>query len=423
MSTRKTTLFYFLLTIVASLAVGMVIASRLDLAPTSSAQTIPVPSMNSAPVTGPLNADTFRNIAKSATPWVVNIRTEMKTRAQDLTDFFGGGGTPDDLFHRFFGGPGGGAGQDDQPPGRGQGQGQGGGRRRPREQTTQAAGTGFISSKDGFILTNNHVVEDATTIHVAFYGEGDDVEYDAKLIGRDPLTDSALIQLVEKPGHALPEAKFGDSGQIAPGDWVMAIGNPFNYSHTVTVGVISATGRAFRVTTGRNNDMIQTDAAINPGNSGGPLLNLRGEVIGVNTAIITNARSEGNIGIGFAVPSNTVRELLPQLHTGKVIRGRIGVTVLAVPREGYEDYGLKTRAGAVVAQVISGGAAAKAGVDPGDVSAGALRQGDVILSVNGKSVSNAGDAARELQKVQAGHIAQMRVWRGDGEVFVPVKKD
>src|SRR5206468_372231 len=151
MSTRKTTLFYFLLTIVASLAVGMVIASRLDLAPTSSAQTVAVPAMNSAPLTGPLNADTFRTIAKAVTPSVVNIRTEMKTRGQDLTDFFGGGGTPDDLFHRFFGGPGGGGSQDDQAPG--QGQGQGGGRRRPREQTTQAAGTGFIISKDGLILT------------------------------------------------------------------------------------------------------------------------------------------------------------------------------------------------------------------------------------------------------------------------------
>jgi serine protease Do len=530
MPTRKTTLFYFLLTIVASLAVGMVIASRLDLAPTSSAQTIPIPSMNSAPVTGPLNADTFRNIAKSATPWVVNVRTEMKTRSQDLTDFFGGG-TPDDLFHRFFGGPGGGAGQDDQPPG--QGQGQGGGRRRPREQTTQAAGTGFIISKDGLILTNNHVVEDATKIQVAFYGEDNDNYYDSKLIGRDPLTDSALIQLVEKPTHSLPEAKFGDSGQISPGDWVMAIGNPFGYAHTVTVGVVSATGRAFRVANGRNNDMIQTDAAINPGNSGGPLLNLRGEVIGVNTAIITNARSEGNIGIGFAVPINTIRDLLPQLHTGKIVRGRIGVSVTEVPREAFEDFGLKSRAGAVVAQVAPGGAAAKAGVEPGDVitqyngrpiaksddlvkmvvatkpgtsvpvkvvrnkqektlnvtveeldleaeqnqgrrptnpdqeppdqhttgsfgltldnltpqmarrlrvpsgqtgavvsdveadgpAAGLLRQGDVILSVNGKAVSNASEAAAELRKVQSGHLAQLRVWRGDQEVFVPVKKE
>src|SRR5437773_818891 len=405
MSTRKTTLFYFLLTIVASLAVGMVLRPRPDLAPTSSAKTIPVPSMNSAPVTGPLNADTFRNIAKSATPWVVNIRTEMKTRAQDLTDFFGGGGSPDDLFHRFFGGPvpPAGGSQDDQAPG--QGQGQGGGRRRPREQTTQAAGTGFIISKDGFILTNNHVVEDATKIHVAFYGEGDDVEYDAKLIGRDPLTDSALIQLVEKPGHALPEAKFGDSGQIAPGDWVMAIGNPFGYTHTVTVGVISATGRAFRVTTGRNNDMIQTDAAINPGNSGGPLLNLRGEVIGVNTAIITNARTEGNIGIGFAVPINTVRDLLPQLHTGKIVRGRIGVSVQEVPREGYEDFGLKSRTGAVVAQVTPGGAASKAGLEPGDV----------ITQYNGRPISKSDDLVKMVVATKPGTSVPIKVVRSKQE--------
>jgi serine protease Do len=320
---------------------------------------------------------------------------------------------------------------------------------------------------------------------------------------------------------------------VEAGDWVMAIGNPFGYAHTVTVGVISATSRAFPVTNGRFNDMLQTDAAINPGNSGGPLLNLRGEVIGVNTAIITNARNEGNIGIGFAVPSNTVRELLPQLHQGRVIRGRIGVQVLPVPREGFEDFGLKSRAGAVVAQIIAGGAAAKAGMEPGDVivqfngrpvttsdalvkmvvstkpgtsvsvkvlrnkqektltvvvdeldldaeqnvarrpresdqaqpqeqaagsfgltldnvtaqmarrlrlpsgqsgavvtdvdpdgpSAGALRQGDVILSVNSKAVSSAVEAARELQKVASGRLAQLRVWRGDGEVFVPIKKD
>jgi serine protease Do len=533
MSTRKTTIFYALLLAVASLFVGMVIASRLDLAPRSSAQTLAVPPMNSAPVTGPLDAQTFRNIAKSATPMVVNIKTEMKSRANELTDFFGGGGgSPDDLFHRFFGNPG--QQDDDQAPApRGRGQG-GGQRRTPREQTTRAAGTGFIISKDGYILTNNHVVEDATKIEVALYADDPDISYKAKVIGRDPLTDSALIQLIDKPNHALPEAKFGDSAQVEAGDWVMAIGNPFGYEHTVTVGVISATSRAFRVTDGRTNDMLQTDAAINPGNSGGPLLNLRGEVIGINTAIITNARSEGNIGIGFAVPSNTVRELLPQLHTGKVIRGRIGVSVLPVPREGFEDFGLKARAGAVVAQVATGGAAQKAGVEPGDViiqfngrpiknsdelvklvvatkpgttvpvkvlrnksektlnvtvdeldldaeqnqgrrspqtdqpqqdepqgtgsfgltlenvtpqmarrlrlpsgqtgavvtevdpdgaSAGALRQGDVILSVNGKAVSNAADAARELGKIQAGRLAQLRVWRGDGEVFVPVKKE
>jgi serine protease Do len=533
MSTRKTTVFYGLLLMVASLFVGMVIASRLDLAPRSSAQTLAVPPLNSAPVTGPLDAQTFRNIAKSATPMVVNIKTEMKTKGQDLTDFFGGGGgSPDDLFHRFFGNPG--QQDDDQTAPAPRGRGRGGQQQRPREQTARAAGTGFIISKDGYILTNNHVVEDATKIEVALYADDPDVSYKAKVIGRDPLTDSALIQLIDKPNHSLPEAKFGDSAQVEAGDWVMAIGNPFGYEHTVTVGVISATSRAFRVTDGRTNDMLQTDAAINPGNSGGPLLNLRGEVIGINTAIITNARNEGNIGIGFAVPSNTVRDLLPQLHTGKVIRGRIGVSVLQVPREGFEDFGLKSRAGAIVSQVSPNGAAQKAGVEPGDVivqfngrpvknsdelvkmvvgtkpgttvplkvlrnknektlnvtvdeldleaeqnqgrrspqndqpqpdepqasggfgltlenvtpqmqrqlrmpsgqtgavvsevdpdgaSAGALRQGDVILSVNGKSVSNAADAARELGKVQSGRLAQLRVWRLNAEVFVPVKKD
>jgi len=528
MSTRKTTLFYFLLTIVASLAVGMVIASRLDLAPASSAQTIAVPAMNSAPLTGAVNADTFRNIAKASTPIVVNIRTEMKARSNELSDFFGGGGgggSQDDFFRRFFG-PGGGQ-QDDQQPGRRD-------RRPQREQKTQAAGTGFIISKDGFILTNNHVVEEATKIEVFLYGD-DETPYQAKLIGHDQLTDSALIELVDKPKGALPEAKFGDSAQIAPGDWVMAIGNPFGYAHTVTVGVVSATGRPFTTVPNRNNDMIQTDAAINPGNSGGPLLNVRGEVIGMNTAIITNARSEGNIGIGFAVPINTVRDLLPQLRVGKITRGRIGVSVLPVPREAFEDFGLKERKGALVAQVPAGGAAAKAGVEPGDVivefngrpvnnsddlvkmviatkpgtsvplkvirnkqdktlhvtveeldleaeqqqtrgsrgndrsdnptethestgfgltldnvtpsvarrlrlpsgqtgalitdvdpdgpAAGGLRQGDVIVSVNGRSISSAADAKRELDKVQTNHLAQLRVWRNEQEIFVPIKKE
>jgi serine protease Do len=392
-----------------------------------------------------------------------------------------------------------------------------------------AAGTGFIISKDGLILTNNHVIDGATKIEVSLFGEEDDHTYQAKLVGRDALTDTALIQLTEKPNHVLPEAKFGDSAQMAAGDWVMAIGNPFNQGWTVTIGVISAVQRPF-LNEGRTNEMIQTDAAINPGNSGGPLLNLRGEVIGVNTMIFTNARTEGNIGIGFAVPINTVRDLLPQLHTGKVIRGRIGLQMVNVPRDGYQDFGLKSRAGALVSSVVPGGAADKAGVKPGDVivdfngravnnttdlqkmvtatkpgtavpiklirngkqetvratveeldleaergrqasreqqppeeqgqdsfgltlsnltpqlsrrlqlpsgrtgavitdvdpngpSAGALRQGDVILSVNGEPVANAAAAGRELQKVAAGRIARILVWRGDGEVFVTVRKE
>jgi serine protease Do len=462
---------------------------------------------------------------------VVNIRTEMKAKAQDLEDLFGGGGggAPDDFLRRFFGGPGG----QGQAPGGGDDNGQAGGnnRRRQRDPVTRAAGTGFIISKEGFILTNNHVVEDAIKIEVYLYAD-DETSYSAKVIGRDALTDSALIQLIDKPSTPLPEAKFGDSSQMAPGDWVMAIGNPFSLAHTVSVGVISATKRPFQVTDGRSNEMLQTDAAINPGNSGGPLLNIRGEVIGINTAIISNGRSEGNIGIGFAVPINTVRDLLPQLREGKVIRGRIGVTVLAVPREGYDDFGLKSRTGAIVGSVLSGGAAQKGGVEPGDViteyngrtvtnrdelvkmviatkpgtsvplkllrnkqertlhvtvdqldldaeqtqrstrsensptpettqgggfgltlgsvtpqiarrlqlpsgqtgalvtdvdpdgpAAGLLRAGDIVLSVNRKTVSNATDAARELQAVASGRIAQILVWRGDGQVFVTVKKE
>jgi serine protease Do len=527
MSTRKTTLFYALLIAVSSLAVGMVIASRLDLTPASSAQTLAVPPMNSAPVTGPLDAQTFRNVAKAQQPMVVNIRTESKQKGQDLSDFFGGGGggqSPDDFLHRFFGAPDP-DNQDQPPPQQGQ-------RRRPtpREQTTVAAGTGFIINKDGLILTNNHVIEDATKIEVSLYGEDEDQAYPAKLVGKDALTDTALIQLTEKPSHPLPEAKFGDSSQMAAGDWVMAIGNPFSQGWTVTVGVISATQRAFN-NDGRTNEMLQTDAAINPGNSGGPLLNLRGEVIGINTMIFTNGRAEGNIGLGFAVPINTVRELLPQLSTGKVIRGRIGLSMTAVPKDGYQDFGLKSRAGAVVSQVSTGGPAEKAGVKPGDVvtefngrpventtelqkmvaatkpgtsvglkvmrngkeqtlhatveeldleaergqrqsrnsapqapeeqgqdsfgltlsnvtpqmarrlqmpssqsgalvtdvdpdgpSAGALRQGDVILSVNGQQVSSAADAGRELQKVASNRIARILVWRGDSEVFVTVRR-
>src|SRR6188472_3095089 len=373
MSNRRNTWFYALLIAMTSAAAALVVASRLGLAPESSAQTIAAPPMNSAPITGPLTASTFRDVAKTVMPAIVNIRTESKQRAQDLSEFFGG----NDLFDRFFG--------QQEPRERGGGQ-------REREQVVQAAGTGFIIDKAGFILTNNHVVEGATKISVSLYGEDEDQEYDARVVGRDPLTDSALIELTEKPNHTLPEIKFGDSSQMQPGDWVMAIGNPFGYAHTVSVGVISGLDRPFQVANRRQAQVLQTDAAINPGNSGGPLLNIRGEVIGMNTAIITDGQRQGNIGIGFAIPSNTVRDLLPQLRSGKITRGRIGVEIGVIPKESVDEFGLKNREGALVGAVSSGGAAAKAGMEPGDV----------ILSYNGKAVKNSNDLVSMVTATKPG---------------------
>jgi len=400
MSNRRNTWFYALLIAMTSAAAALVIASRLGLAPESSAQTIgTAPPMNSAPITGPLTASTFRDVAKTVMPAVVNIRTESRQRAQDLSEFFGGG---NDLFDRFFG--------QQEPRERGGG---GGGQQRPREQVVQAAGTGFIIDKAGFILTNNHVVEGASKIKVSLYGEDDDQEYDAKVIGHDPLTDSALIELTQKPDHVLPEAKFGDSSQMQPGDWVMAIGNPFGLAHTVSVGVISALERPFTVAEGRSAQVLQTDAAINPGNSGGPLLNLRGEVIGINTAIYTDARQQGNIGIGFAIPSNTVRELLPQLRTGKITRGRIGVSVQAIDRNAVDEFGLKDRKGAVVQSVQPDSAASKGGLEPGDV----------IIGWGGKPVTSRDELVRMVVATRPGTTVPVRIVRDRMERTVSVTVD
>jgi len=378
MSTRKTTLFYVALIAVASVAIGMVIASRLDLSPASTAQTMSVPEMNSAPLSGPIDAQTFRTIARAQVPMVVNIATEQRQRTRELTEFFGG----DEFFRRFFG----------EPEGRSQ----------PREETTQGAGTGFIIDKSGLILTNNHVVEGAMRIRVAFFGEPEGTYYDAKVLGRDALTDSALIELVEKPKRELPEARFGDSDRLEPGDWVMAIGNPFGLGHTVTVGVVSAVGRPFWPVRGREQKMIQTDAAINPGNSGGPLLNIRGEVVGINTAILSNRLQAGNLGIGFAVPINAVRELLPQLRKGKVTRGRIGVSLARlVPPEVFEQLGARNGEGALVSQVDPGGPADKAGV----------KAGDVIIEYNGQPVRNNDDLVDRVVRTTPGTTVPLKVLR------------
>src|SRR5688572_22893129 len=396
-SSRKTTLFYVVLIAMASLVVGMVIASRLDLSPTSSAQTLAIPATNSSPLSGPVDATTFRNIATSQSPMVVSIRTESRQRTQDLSELFGGG---DDLLERFFGMPPGQRPRGQQTPETPQSP----RRQQPRERLTQAAGSGFIINKEGFILTNNHVVEGATKIEVQFFDDDYDY-YEAKVVGRDPLTDSALLQLVQKPNHDLTVAKFGDSSQMEPGDWVMAIGNPFGLAHTVSVGVVSATGRnAFDFTPGRRQPLIQTDAAINPGNSGGPLLNVRGEVIGVNTAIYSNGGmmggGAGNIGIGFAVPINTVRDVLPGLRAGKITRGRIGVSVRPVSADEVDALGLKDRRGAIVAQV-----------PPGPAATAGVEAGDVIIEFNGKPITRSDDLPQLVAGTTPGTTVPMKVIR------------
>jgi serine protease Do len=363
MPTRKTTLFYIILIAIASASVGMVISSQWGLPSSSSAQTVNVPAPNTAPLSGPIDATTFRNIAKAQGPVVVNIRTSARVR-REITD------GSEDLLRRFFGT------DPRQPRGRGRG--------RPEEPPIQqGAGTGFIIDKSGFILTNNHVVEDADEIQVGLYGANmanpNEHLYAAKVIGRDTLTDSALIQLTEMPPAPLQEAKFGDSDQMQPGDWVMAIGNPFNLSHTVTVGVVSALGRPFGGVQGRPQNMIQTDAAINPGNSGGPLLNVRGEVVGMNTAIFTDERS-ANIGIGFATPINAIRDLLPQLRSGKITRGviKVGLEPFPLTKDVAQSLGLPNTKGALLRSVEPGGPGDKAGLQPGDV----------IVEYNGKPVTD-----------------------------------
>jgi serine protease Do len=380
MSTRKSSIFYGVLIAFSSLVVGMVIASRLDLTPMSLAATLSVPSTNSAPLSGPIDATTFRTIAHDAGPSVVSIIT---TITRDMSDVQGFG----DLFNQLM------------PQGRR------GGPTPPERQQAIGKGSGFIIDKSGYILTNNHVVEDATSIEVRLSSMKDEELYglSAKVIGRDELSDTALIQITEMPKTELIPAKFGDSSQMAPGDWVMAIGNPFGLSNSVTVGVVSAVGRQTPVSGGRYEDFIQTDAAINHGNSGGPLLNIRGEVIGINTMIYTDGDSGGNVGVGFAVPVNTVRDLLPQLKTGKVVRGRIGVFIGQEPiSEDYaKDLGLPGPGGAEVRSVETGGPADKGG----------LRAGDVVIEVNSKAVRDNNDLVSLIAGTKPGTTIPIRVVR------------
>jgi len=259
------------------------------------------------------------------------------------------------------------------------------------------------------------VVEDADEITVLLANMRDEEEgLKAKVVGHDKLTDSALIQLVEEPKKPLPEVKFGDSAQIAAGDWVVAIGNPFQFSNTVTVGVVSAVGRVdprLSPVPNRSLEYIQTDAAINRGNSGGPLLNIRGEVIGINTAIMSE--SGGNIGLGFAVPIDTVRDVLPQLLSGKVVRGRVGVALdpKRMTLEQANDLGLSTVQGAIVTMVDANGPAKTAGIHPGDV----------VVEYNGKSVKDNEDLIAMVTRTTPGTTVPLKVYRAGKPQSLNVK--
>jgi serine protease Do len=237
----------------------------------------------------------------------------------------------------------------------------------------------------------------------------------AKVVGRDALTDTALIQLTQLPKQPLSESKFGDSDQMAPGDWVMAIGNPFRLSGTVTVGVVSAVGRMTPGDGSRPEEMIQTDAAINRGNSGGPLLNLRGEVIGINSQILTDSGplgGGGNVGVGFAIPINTVRDLLPQLRTGKVAHGQIGVQISdkSISPEDAAELGLPSTGGAEVSTVLEGPAK----------SAG-MRAADVIVEFNGHTVKNYNDLVRLVTGTTPGTTVPVKVVRDKKPLTLNVK--
>jgi serine protease Do len=270
-----------------------------------------------------------------------------------------------------------------------------------RKMKQQSLGSGFIINRDGYIITNNHVVNNADEIKVKL---SDGREFKAKVIGRDSKTDLALIK-ISSAVENLPVLALGDSEKMRVGDWVIAVGNPFGLEETVTQGIISATGRA--IGSGPYDNFLQTDAPINPGNSGGPLVNLKGEVIGINSAIIT-----GGQGIGFAIPSSLAKTITTQLkEKGKVVRGWIGVTIQTVTPELAQSFGMKEAKGALVGDVVKGGPAEKAGI----------RTGDVIVSFDEKNVKSSSDLPRLVAETAVGKSVPITVIREAKEVHVAVK--
>jgi serine protease Do len=269
----------------------------------------------------------------------------------------------------------------------------------PENRQTHGMGSGVIISPDGYILTNNHVVEGAKEVVVTV---GDKEEYKAQVVGRDPKTDLAVLKI--KPKENLPVAGLGDSDRINVGDWVLAIGNPFGLSHTVTSGIVSAKGRV--IGAGPYDNFIQTDASINPGNSGGPLFNIKGEVIGINTAIIPYGQ-----GIGFAIPVNTAKPLIPQLVAkGEVTRGYLGVNIQPLTPELAKALKLKESKGTLVSDVIPESPAAKAGI----------QRGDVIVSFNDKTVEDARALSAIVAETPVGQEVPVTILRNGTKQQRPV---
>lgn len=314
----------------------------------------------------------FAELSKKASPSVVNIIAVKVMRTPDQGSSPSGMEDPmRDFFEKFFG------------------------QQMPQEQRQSALGTGFVIDKEGFILTNNHVVEQSEEIKVRL---SDEKEYAAQIIGRDPKTDLALIKIdAQKP---LVPLALGDSDSLEVGDWVVAIGNPFGLGNTVTAGIVSAKYR--QIGGGPYDNFIQTDASINPGNSGGPLLDLDGEVIGVNSAIFS--QSGGNIGIGFAIPINMAKQLLPQLRKGKVSRSWLGVMIQNITPELKAKLGLGTDEGALISDVVSGGPAEKAGI----------KRGDVILQFDGNAIRSSRELPFIVASTPIGETVTVEVMR-DGQ--------
>lgn len=314
----------------------------------------------------------FTELAKNASPAVVNIRTvkTIEGGGRVFRHFFQGprghGDMFDEFFKRFF----------DEDP---------------REFKQKSLGSGFILDKDGYIVTNHHVIKDAEEIQVKLKNGK---EYDAEIEGADPSTDLALIKI--KADENLPTLELGDSNKLQIGQWIIAIGNPFGLEHTVTAGIVSAKGRV--IGAGPYDDFIQTDASINPGNSGGPLLNMAGEVVGINTAIVA-----GGEGIGFAIPISMARDIISQLKkTGEVTRGWLGVGIQDLDAQLKEYYNVDN--GVLVTQVFPGDPADQAGI----------KTQDIILSVNGQSVDSARELSKAIAELSVGEEAEIRInRRGD----------